>query len=94
MAEEEAKTEPKPAHAEFVHLRIHTAYSLLEGAVKVKKLVSLCEKYRMPAAAMTDSGNMFGAFEMSQECADHGIQPIIGSQTAGLTTAVSLRPKT
>lgn len=82
MAEEEAKTEPKPAHAEFVHLRIHTAYSLLEGAVKVKKLVSLCEKYWMPAAAMTDSGNMFGAFEMSQECADHGIQPIIGSQTA------------
>lgn len=62
----------------FIHLRVHTAYSLLEGAVKVKKLTGLCEKYRMPAVAMTDSNNLFGAFEMSTECRDHGIQPIIG----------------
>lgn len=67
-------------HAEFIHLRVHTAYSLLEGAVKIKKLVALCEKYKMPAVAMTDTANMFGAVEMSSECASHGIQPIIGSQ--------------
>ncbi len=66
--------------ADFVHLRVHTAYSLLEGAVKVKKLIELCEKYRMPAVAMTDTNNLFGAFEMSTECAAHGIQPIIGTQ--------------
>ncbi len=64
----------------FIHLRVHTAYSLLEGAVKIKKLTGLCEQYRMPAVAMTDSNNLFGAFEMSTECAAHGIQPIIGIQ--------------
>ena len=68
--------------ADFVHLRVHTAYSLLEGAVKIKKLTELCEKYRMPAVAMTDTNNLFGAFEMSTECAAHGIQPIIGIQLA------------
>ena len=68
--------------AEFIHLRVHTAYSLLEGAVKVKKLTGLCEKYRMPAVAMTDTNNLCGAFEMSTECAAHGIQPIIGVQTS------------
>ena len=66
----------------FIHLRVHTAYSLLEGAVKVKKLTGLCEQYRMPAVAMTDSNNLFGAFEMSTECAAHGIQPIIGIQAS------------
>ncbi|MBR1778801.1 MAG: DNA polymerase III subunit alpha [Alphaproteobacteria bacterium] len=64
----------------FIHLRVHTAYSLLEGAVKIKKLTGLCEQYRMPAVAMTDTNNLFGAFEMSTECAAHGIQPIIGTQ--------------
>lgn len=68
--------------ADFVHLRVHTAYSLLEGAVKIKKLIDLCEKHRMPAVAMTDTNNLFGAFEMSTECAAHGIQPIIGIQLA------------
>lgn len=73
---------PASSHADFVHLRVHTAYSLLEGAVKIKKLIDLCTKYRMPAAAMTDTNNLFGAFEMSSECAAHGIQPIIGIQLA------------
>ncbi len=68
--------------SDFIHLRVHTAYSLLEGAVKIKKLTELCEKYRMPAVAMTDTNNVFGAFEMSTECAAHGIQPIIGIQQA------------
>ncbi|MTJ84102.1 MAG: DNA polymerase III subunit alpha [Telmatospirillum sp.] len=68
------------SHAAFVHLRVHTAYSLSEGAIKVKQLVKLCQGMNMPAVAMTDTGNLFGAFELSTSCADAGIQPIIGVQ--------------
>lgn len=64
----------------FVHLRVHTAYSLLEGAIQVKKLIGLAQKYQMPAVAMTDTGNLFGAFEFSLTARDAGIQPIIGCQ--------------
>ncbi|MBF0334543.1 MAG: DNA polymerase III subunit alpha [Alphaproteobacteria bacterium] len=71
-----------PAHADFVHLRVHTAFSLSEGAIKIKQLVKLCEKHAMPAVAITDTGNLFGALEFSQACADAGIQPIIGAQIA------------
>ncbi|MDR3436681.1 DNA polymerase III subunit alpha [Telmatospirillum sp.] len=67
-------------HADFVHLRVHTAYSLSEGAIKVKQLVKLCQGMNMPAVAMTDTGNLFGAFELSNYCAEAGIQPIIGVQ--------------
>ncbi len=69
-------------HADFVHLRVHTAYSLLEGAIKVKDLTKLCTEMQMPAVAITDSGNMFGALEFSDYCAKAGIQPIIGCQLA------------
>ncbi|CAA7613783.1 DNA polymerase III subunit alpha [Magnetospirillum sp. SS-4] len=71
-----------PAHADFVHLRVHTAYSLSEGAIKLKQLVKLCEKMAMPAVAICDTGNLFGALEFSVSCADAGIQPIIGVQLA------------
>ncbi len=71
-------------HADFVHLRVHTAYSLLEGALKVKNLVTRCADLKMPAVAMTDTGNLFGALEFSKACADAGVQPIIGCQL-GLT---------
>ncbi|MDR1474996.1 MAG: DNA polymerase III subunit alpha [Holosporales bacterium] len=62
----------------FVHLRTHSAYSLSKGALKVRELVGLCVKNRMPAIAITDLGNLFGALEFSLECAGKGIQPIIG----------------
>jgi DNA polymerase-3 subunit alpha len=65
-------------HADFVHLRVHTAYSLSEGALKIPELVELCRANRMPAVAMTDSGNLFGVFEFAQSCAEAGVQPIIG----------------
>ena len=65
---------------EFIHLRIHTAYSLLEGAIKVKDLVEKCQEMEMPAAAITDTGNLFGALDFSKCCAEGGIQPIIGGQ--------------
>ncbi len=68
------------SHADFVHLRVHTAYSLLEGALKVKSLVGQCAELKMPAVAMTDSGNLFGALEFSKACAGAGVQPIIGCQ--------------
>ena len=64
----------------FVHLRVHTAYSLLEGALKIKDLSQLLKEYKMPAAAMTDTGNLFGALEFSFVFSDSGIQPIIGCQ--------------
>jgi DNA polymerase-3 subunit alpha len=64
--------------ADFVHLRTHTAYSLSAGAIKIKELVQLCRSQAMPAVAITDSGNLFGALEFATACAESGIQPIIG----------------
>ncbi|MCK0141850.1 DNA polymerase III subunit alpha [Aliiroseovarius sp. F20344] len=64
----------------FIHLRTHTQYSLLEGAVPVKKLPGLCAAHDMPAVAMTDTNNMFAALEFSVTAADEGVQPIIGCQ--------------
>ncbi|GKY89293.1 DNA polymerase III subunit alpha [Sinisalibacter aestuarii] len=66
----------------FIHLRTHTEYSLLEGAVPVKKLPGLCEAMSMPAVAVTDTNNMFCALEFSVTAAAAGIQPIIGCQVS------------
>lgn len=68
------------SHADFVHLRVHTAYSLTEGAIRLGKLSELCLKHGMPAVAITDTNNLFGALEFSKELAGKGIQPIIGCQ--------------
>jgi len=62
----------------FIHLRVHTAYSLCEGAVKIPDLIHTCEKRNIPAVAITDTNNMFGAFEFATKCASSGIQPIMG----------------
>ncbi len=64
----------------FVHLRVHTAFSLLEGAVRIYDLADRCVADTMPAVAMTDTMNMFGAMELSQVCSEHGLKPIIGCQ--------------
>ncbi|TCP39891.1 DNA polymerase III subunit alpha [Rhodovulum marinum] len=64
----------------FIHLRLHTEYSLLEGAVRVKKLADLCQAAGMPAVAVTDANNMFCALEFSVLASGAGIQPIIGCQ--------------
>jgi DNA polymerase-3 subunit alpha len=66
----------------FVHLRVHSAYSLSEGAIKVEKIAALARELAMPAVAITDTSNMFGALEFSQVCAAAGVQPIIGCQIA------------
>ena len=67
-------------HADFIHLRVHTAYSLLEGAIRISDLVTKCGAERMPAVAITDTDNLFGALEFSSAAAAGGIQPIIGCQ--------------
>jgi DNA polymerase III subunit alpha len=69
-------------HADFVHLRVHSAYSLSEGAIKLKELVELCRRHAMPAVAVADTGNLFGALEFALAARDAGIQPIIGCQLA------------
>lgn len=64
--------------AGFIHLRAHSAYSLLRGAITVPKLVELAAAQRMPALALTDHDNLFGSLEFSQAALKKGIQPIIG----------------
>jgi DNA polymerase-3 subunit alpha len=79
-------------HADFVHLRVHTAYSLSEGAIKADKLPSLARADGMPAVAMTDSGNLFGALEFSQAAVAAGVQPIIGCQLMVVRAGDDRRP--
>ncbi|MEM9715298.1 MAG: DNA polymerase III subunit alpha [Pseudomonadota bacterium] len=64
----------------FIHLRVHSAYSLLEGAIHVKALPKLAADHDMPAVSVTDSGNMFAALEFSEAAAGAGVQPILGCQ--------------
>ncbi|MCP5072404.1 MAG: DNA polymerase III subunit alpha [Rhodobacteraceae bacterium] len=64
----------------FIHLRLHSAFSLLEGAIQVKKLPDMCRSDGMPAVAVTDTGNLFAALEFSETAAKAGLQPVIGCQ--------------
>ena len=68
------------SHADFVHLRTHSAYSLCEGAIAAKALVKLAAECSMPAVALTDTDNLFGALEFSGAAPGSGVQPIIGCQ--------------
>ena len=66
-------------HAGFVHLRVHSAYSLSESTLRLNKLAELAAADHQPAVAITDSFNLFGAFEFSQKMMKAGIQPVIGA---------------
>src|SRR5437870_964332 len=66
----------------FVHLHVHSSYSLLEGALTIARLCELAKADRQPALALTDTDNMFGALEFSDKMASSGIQPIIGCELA------------
>src|SRR3984893_847356 len=68
--------------AGFVHLHVHSAYSLLKGSIKIAKLGELAKADRQPALALTDTDNMFGALEFSDKMAGYCIQPIIGCELA------------
>ncbi len=66
----------------FVHLHVHSSYSLLEGALKIAQLAELAKADRQPALALTDTGNLFAALEFSEKMAGAGIQPIVGCSLA------------
>ena len=74
----------------FIHLRVHSEYSLLEGAIRIKELPSTCFAMGMPAVAVTDTNNLFGALEFSEYSANAGIQPILGCQ---MSFSATERPK-
>jgi DNA polymerase III subunit alpha len=87
----------------FVHLKVHSAYSLLEGAITVPKLARLAATHDFPAVAITDTNNLFGALEFSDRLAEAGIQPIVGCtlqidfgdrpQRAGLQRNGTVQPR-
>lgn len=66
--------------SEFVHLHLHTQYSLLDGACRIPEILNLANQYRMDSLAITDHGNMFGAIDFYLEAQNSGIKPIIGCE--------------
>lgn len=68
------------SHSDYVPLHLHTEYSLLDGALKIKELAELASQYKMPAVAITDHGNLFGAVEFYKKVSAAGIKPIIGCE--------------
>lgn len=67
-------------HSDFVHLHLHTQYSLLDGMIRLEDLFKKAREYKMPAIAITDHGNMFGAIDFYQHAYKHGVKPIIGCE--------------
>ncbi len=67
-------------HSDFVHLHVHTQYSLLDGAIRLDNLFKRAKEYKMPAVAITDHGNMFGVIDFYQNAYRYGIKPIIGCE--------------
>jgi DNA polymerase-3 subunit alpha len=80
------------AFADFVHLRVHSAYSLSEGAMHVKAIVDAAKSASMPAVAITDTGNLFGALEFSEAAVKSGVQPIMGCIIAVTQDGADKRP--
>jgi DNA polymerase-3 subunit alpha len=67
-------------HSDYVPLHLHTEYSLLDGSIKIDELVEIATTYKMPAVAITDHGNLFGAVEFYKKVTKAGIKPIIGCE--------------
>ncbi len=78
----------------FVHLHLHTEYSLLDGAVRMKELMRKAAEFEMPAVAITDHGNLYGAVEFYQEATKAGIKPIIGCEAYMAPRSMKDRPNT
>ena len=68
------------ARPDFVHLHVHSEYSLLDGANRIPHLVRACLDDDQGALALTDHGNMFGAIELYQKCSKAGVKPILGCE--------------
>jgi DNA polymerase III subunit alpha len=64
----------------YIHLQVHSEYSLLEGACRLKPLAKKASEYAMPALALTDFGNMFGAIEFYFACLDVNVKPLLGME--------------
>src|SRR5262245_9720606 len=64
----------------FVHLHVHTQYSLLQGAIHVDQLIARAKSLGMPAVAITDTNNLFGAIDFYKTAKDAGVKPIIGCE--------------
>jgi len=67
-------------HADFVHLHVHSEYSLLDGAARLEKLVERAKALKFPALALTDHGNLFGAVDFYTACEKAGVKPILGCE--------------
>ena len=67
-------------HCDFVHLHVHTQYSLLDGTIRLEDLFQKAREYQMPAVAMTDHGNVYGTIDFYKQANKHGIKPIIGCE--------------
>ena len=65
---------------DFVHLHLHSQYSLLDGAIKLDPLFARAKELGMPAVGLTDHGNLFGAVEFHEAAAKHGVRPILGCE--------------
>ena len=76
----------------FVHLHLHTEYSLLDGAIRMKELMRKTNEFGMPAVAITDHGNLYGAIEFYQEAKNAGIKPIVGCETYMAPGSITDRP--
>ena len=76
----------------FVHLHLHTEYSFLDGAVRMKELMKKAAEFEMPAVAITDHGNLHGAIEFYQEATKAGIKPIIGCEAYQAPGSIKDRP--
>src|SRR6478736_8830768 len=76
----------------FVHLHLHTEYSLLDGAVRMKELMEKAAGMKMPAVAITDHGNLHGAIEFYQAATNAGIKPIIGCEAYMAPGSIKDRP--
>src|SRR5436190_20741906 len=68
------------AHAEFVHLHLHTEYSLLDGACRLDRLMERAHELKFPSIAITDHGVLYGAVDFYQAALENGIKPIIGCE--------------
>jgi DNA polymerase-3 subunit alpha len=67
-------------YSDFVHLHLHTQYSILDGIIGIREAIAKAKEYRMPALAITDHGNLFGAMEFYSTAEASGIKPIIGCE--------------
>ena len=88
---------PESNNLKFNHLKIHTQYSICEGAIKIDNLKNFCKKKKIPCIGLSDTSNLFGALEFAENISKIGTQPIIGTQinfkfedTIGLIPLIAL----